>query len=266
MADAAVAGGRWIVALDDEFRAKLRRHETGAMATWQSIGTCLRFAEDHAEWRDFAPFGNLGIIVDGAAADREIADEYLKLAMRRQVPYRRIARAGMSAASLAGFRAVLATELAPPTEAERSLLRTFAENGGVVVAGPSWGNPPKDDPFADLPLGKGRVTVYKDPDPESVARDLRDLLSHKDAGFSAFNVPSVITYASTSGGKRMLVQLLNYSNTPATDITIRITGSYQTARLIAPDAAPSSLTINPANGQIDITIPKLTLWGGVLLE
>jgi hypothetical protein len=194
-----------------------------------------------------------------------MADEYLKLVARRQVPYRLIVRSELSAASLAGFRATLATELDPPSDAERKVLKAFAENGGLVVAGPSWGNPPKDEPFAEVPVGKGRATVYKDPDPESVARDMRDLLSHKEAGFAAFNVPSVITYAS-SGGKRLLVQLLNYANSPATAITLRVSGNFKTARLFTPDAGPLNLSMNAADGQIDVTIPKLSLWGGVLLE
>jgi hypothetical protein len=265
VADAAVAGGRWIVALDDGLRAKLRRQDTAAVATWHSIGACLRFAEDHAEWRSFVPFGNLGIVLDTASKDAEMVDEYLKLVARRQVPYRLIVRSELSAASLAGFRAVLATELVQPSEVERKVLKAFAENGGLVVAGPWWGNPPKDEPFAEVPVGKGRAAVYKDPDPESVARDMRDLLSHKEAGFVAFNVPSLITYAS-SGGKRMLVQLLNYSSAPATAITVRVSGDFKTARLFTPDAEALNLAMNAADGQIDVAIPKLSLWGGVLLE
>jgi hypothetical protein len=265
VADAAVAGGRWIVALDDGLRARLRRQDTAAVATWHSIGACLRFAEDHAEWRSFVPFGNLGIVLDTASKDAEMVDEYLKLVARRQVPYRLIVRSELSAASLAGFRAVLATELVQPSDVERKVLKAFAENGGLVVAGPWWGNPPKDEPFAEVPVGKGRATVYKDPDPESVARDMRDLLSHKEAGFVAFNVPSLITYAS-SGGKRMLVQLLNYSSAPATAITVRVSGDFKTARLFTPDAEPLNLAMNAADGQIDVAIPKLSLWGGVLLE
>jgi len=267
VADSAVAGGRWIVALDDGLRAKLRLGEPAAVAAWRRIGAGLKFAEDHAEWRGFEPYGNLGVIVDTAAADREMADEYLKLVGRRQVPYRPIARSQLSPASLTGFRAVLATELDPPTAGERKLLAAFAENGGLVVAGPSWGNPPKDEPFAEMPLGKGRVTVYKDPNPENVARDMRDLLSHREAGVAAFNVPSVITYASRSGdGKRLLVQLLNYSEFPSTDITIRVIGNFKTARLFTPEGPPASLSMNRAEGQIDVTIPKLVLWGGLLLE
>src|SRR5947208_3650385 len=116
------------------------------------------------------------------------------------------------------------------------------------------------------PIGVVAALVwYRDPDPESIAREMRELLSHRDAGMVAFNVPSVITYASTNG-KRVLVQLLNYSNVPATAITIRVAGNFKTARLIMPDAEPAPLEMSSDDGQTDITIPRLSLWGGVLLD
>jgi hypothetical protein len=267
VADAAVAGGRWIVALDDNLRARLRRREEAALDAWQRINNLLRFAEEHAEWRGFTPYGGLAIVVDPAVADPDMADEYLKLVARRQTPYRLIARSELGAATLAGSRALLATQLAPPTEAERKLLRDFAEKGGLVIAGPTWGAAPQDKPYAELPLGKGRVVVYRDPDPESVARDTRDLLSPEEMGMTAFNVPSVITYASSGdAGRRVLVQLLNYSNSPAEAMTIRVVGGFSSARLYLPDAAPSNLTIRREEGHTDVTIPKLALWGGILLE
>ncbi len=108
--------------LDDKFRAALRARDAAAMAAWQHTADVLRFAEEHAEWRGFAPFGHLALIVDPAAAQADMSEEYLKLVTRRQTPYRPLARPGLTAASLAGFRAVLATELAPPTAAERQIL------------------------------------------------------------------------------------------------------------------------------------------------
>jgi len=158
VADAAVAGGRWIVTLDDDLRVKLRSADAGALATWKRIGACLRFAEEHAEWRRFAPYGRLGIVVD-AAADPGMTDEYLTLIARRQVPYRLIARSQLDEASLLGFHALLATELARPTPREQKLLAAFAEDGGLVVAGPAWGGVPPGKSCIERPVGKGRVVV-----------------------------------------------------------------------------------------------------------
>jgi hypothetical protein len=183
---------------------------------------------------------------------------------RRQVPYRVVGRSKLSIAALAGLRSVLATALDPPTESERKLLRAFAESGGVVVVGPSWGDPPKDKVFEEFPVGKGRVAIYKNDDPETIARDMKEL-SLEELGMIAFNVPSVLTYAS-GDGKRLLIQLLNYSDTPATAITIRVNGIFKTARLLVPDGAPASLAMKTAQGRSDVAIPKLSLWGGVFLE
>jgi hypothetical protein len=268
VADAAVAGGRWIVAIDDDLRARLFRKDAGALATWRSIAAYLKFSEDHSEWRRFASYGNLGIILDTAGKNRDISDEYLNLIARRQVPYRLILRSELSAASLSSFHAVLAVGLAPPTEAERRLLSDFAEQGGLVVAGPSWGDPPNDDAYAEVHLGKGRVAVYKEspPTPESVAKDMPDLLEPEVMGLSVFNVPSTITYAATSG-ERVLIQLLNYAGRPIDRVTIRFNGNFKTARLYTPENPPIDLSVRATeNGRTELMLPKLTAWGAVLLE
>jgi hypothetical protein len=268
VADAAVAGGRWMVSIDDDLRARLFRKDSDALGTWRSIAAYLQFSQDHAEWHRFAPYGNLGIILDLAGKNPDISDEYLNLVTRRHVPYRLILRSELTAASLSSFQAVLAVDLAPPTDAERKLLCDFAERGGLVVAGPSWGDPPKDDPYSELPLGKGRVAVYKEdpPNPESVAKDMLDLLDPEVMGLSVFNVPSAITYATASGG-RVLVQLLNYAGRPIDRVTIRFNGSFKTARLYTPENPPLDLSVRATgNGRTELLIPKLTAWGTVLLE
>ena len=259
VADAAVAGGRWMVALDDDLRVKLFHRNADALGAWRRMGAYLKFAEDHAEWRQFAPFGNLGIVIDNSDLE-----EYLNLIARRQVPYRLIRRNALSAASLASFKAVVA--FATPTEAERKILRDFAEQGGVVVTGPSWGDAPKDDAYAESPLGKGRVVVYKDPDSETVAKDMQDLLAPEVIGLNTFNVPSAITYASTSDN-RVLIQLLNYAGRPIERITLRFNGIFKQARLYTPENAPVDLVATEAqNGRTEVLIPNLAAWGAVLLE
>jgi hypothetical protein len=266
VADAAVAGGRWIVALDDNLRVGLRRGDAGALDTWKEIGKCIRFSEEHAEWRRFAPYGNLGVIIDRTNPG-EMTDEYLKLLMRRQVPYRLIDRSQLGAGALAGFRAVLATELVSPTPAEQSVLALFAEGGGLVVAGPAWGEASQTERSVEKAAGKGRLAVYKEPDPEVMAREMRELLPLRDVGVIPFNVPSVITYVSREvRGGRLLIQLLNYSDSPATDITIRVSGTFRSARMFAPGTGVVELPTTTGDGRTEIQIPKLLLWGGVVLE
>jgi hypothetical protein len=271
VADAALAGGRWIVALDYDLRVRLFQKEAGALATWRNIGSYLKFAEDHAEWRSFVPYGNLAIITDDAGQSTVPSNEYLNLVARRQIPYRVVVRSQLSPALLEGFQAILAADLAPPSAPERKTLEDFAEKGGLVVVGPSWGDPPKDDIYAEVPLGKGRMVVYKDepPEPEIVARDLLDLLESEVVGLTAFNVPSVLTCASVSGSsERALIQLLNYATTPFNSkITLRFNGSYKTARLFTPEKAPLELEVRVLNNsRTEVAVPGLEIWGALLLE
>jgi hypothetical protein len=152
--------------------------------------------------------------------------------------------------------------------AERELLCHFAEKGGLVVGGPSWGDPPKDDPYIETGLGTGRIAIYKEdpPNPESVAKDMLDLLDPKLMGLSVFNVPSAITYATTSG-ERVLVQLLNYAGRPIERVTIRFNGNFKTARLYTPENPPLDLSVRATeNGRTELLMPALTAWGAVLLE
>ncbi len=269
VADAAAAGGRWVVTLADDLRAKLFLKDPEALASWRDIAAYLRFAEEHADWRNWAPYGNVGIILDTAGKYPDVSDEYLNLVARRQVPYRVIERSQLNPAALEAFHAVLAADLAPPTEAERKMLSAFAENGGVVVAGASWGNGPKNDPFAELRQGKGRVVIYKDdpPEPDAVARGLTEFLEPEVIGLTTFNVPSVLTYASTSD-RRVLVQLVNYADRPFdARITLRVNGSFKNARQYRPEGPPADLAMQPAeNGRTQVAIPKLGMWGAVLFE
>ena len=269
IADAAAAGGRWIVALDDGLRAKLLHQDAEARAVWRSIGSFLDFYEKHSEWRGSAPFGNLGIVLDTTGPNLAMSEEYLNLVARRQIPYRVIDRSKIDANSLAGLRAVLAFDLAPPTEAERKTLRAFAEEGGLVLAGPSWGAPPKDQSYAVVAVEKGELAVYKDasPDPESVSRDLNDLLVTEELGVSLFNAPSVLSYVSLSdSGKHMLIQLVNYADLPARPITIWVTDKFTTARLYTPESAPADLAVRRTPSRTEISIPKLFVCGALLLE
>jgi hypothetical protein len=267
VADAAAAGGRWIVSLDDALRAKLRTRDASALQEWRRISSYMKFAESHAEWRALASYGNVGIVLDPASTQQHLADEYLNLMARRQVPYQLVSRFGLNTAAVTKLRALVATELDPPSAPERKLVQDFAENGGLVVVGPSWGGAPKTEPFAEILAGKGRVVVYKDPDPEAVARDLKELLSDDDLGVVPFNVPSVITVSSGGGpGQPLLVHLLNYFDHPVEAITLRVAGKFRSARLEAPEGAAVDLPLRYDDGRTEVTIPKLLLWGTLSMQ
>jgi hypothetical protein len=269
IADAAAASGRWIVTLDDDLRAGLLRREAGAMAAWRGIGADLAFFEGRPEWRSFAPFGNVGIVLDSQAPALANSEEYLNLVARRRIPYRVIDRAQLGPSSLTGLRAVLAFDLAPATAPERNVLRAFAAQGGLVLTGPSWGGAPKDQTYTIVAEGEGEIAVYRDdpPDPQTVARDLNDLVNTPELGVSVFKSPAVLSQVSASGGGAgMLIQLVNYATEASESTTVWITGDYSSARLYTPGGGTVELPLKRGGGRTEINVPSIVSFGAVWLR
>ena len=266
VADAFAGGGRWIVSLDDALRSKLRARDPSAVEIWRKVSNYLKFAEAHAAWLALTTFGNVGIVVD-ASTEPDLSNEYLNLTTRRQVPYQLVKRSELNTAALAKFRALLAVELDPPSDPERKILHEFAESGGYLLVGPSWGDPPETERSAEIPTGRGTVVVYKDPDPETIAHDLKEVLSDDDLGVVPFNVPSIITSVSGgTSGQPLVIQLLNYFDHPVEAITLRVSGKFHAARVETPESAVLELPLRESEGKTEITIPKLSLWAAVSIE
>ena len=82
-----------------------------------------------------------------------------------------------------------------------------------------------------------------------------------------FNAPSVLSYVSVSDtGKRMLIQLVNYAGAPAEALTIWVSGKFGTARLYTPESAPADLAVRQSSSRTEVTVPKLPVFGALLLE
>ena len=271
IADAAVGGGRWVVALSDELHHGLRQKQPEATAAWRRIAAYLKFQQEHADWYEYAPFAVYGFIQDSSGKDRAISGENLNLACRQRIPLRVIERAQLSAAALEGLRAVHGIDLIQPTEQERKILSAFVENGGLAVAGPSWKQMeiPKNQDFAVLPAGRGRVAVYRDewPEPGSLAKDLVDLLGRDNLGVRFFRAASVLSHISIDKtGNRMLVQLLNYASYSADSVLVRVVGDFRTARFYTPESAPEEVALEKSDGRLEVNIPRLPVYGVLLLE
>lgn len=241
IADAAVAGGHWVLAPDDALLAGLSRGQPEALAAWRRIGAALKFYEQHAAWRAFSPVAALGIIQDRAGPHTDVMDENLNLINRRRIPYRVIERRALTPAALEGLPALLATALTAPTEQERRLLAAFVKKGGLLVDGSS--------------------------DPETLSKDLPDLLGKENLPVRLFHVDPVLAQVTAGpAGTPLLVQLVNYATEPAEQITVRVAGAYRRARLFRPDAPPADLPIHQAGQKIEVPVDKIAVSAALLLE
>jgi len=268
VADAAAAGGRWVVALDDEFRAGLRRGDAASKQAWHKLSSALRYQQEHALWRDYRFIGPLVILQDPASKHADLFGEYLNLIARRQCPYTILQRGELAAERLRGSKGVLAVDLKELRAAERKTLEDFAAQGGTLISGPAAAaGAAKGEGYATRQSGKGEIVAYPDdpPDPEAVSKDMRDLLGG-DA-IKVFNGPSVLTcLSSDDADKRVLVQMVAYSSAPSDRVTLRIKGEFRKARLFTPGEPPADLPAEQDSGTTEIVLQKVALWMTLLLE
>jgi hypothetical protein len=271
IADAATGGGQWIVALSDELRHGLRLKQAEAMTTWRRMTAYLKFQQEHSDWQEFTPLADYGFIQDSAAKDRTSSASNLILAARQRIPMRMIERSQLSPQFLEGLQAVHGIDVIQPTDQERKILSAFAEEGGLVMVGPSWGQVElaEEQEYTVLRTGKGRVVVYRKERPEvtSLSKDLVDLPGRESFSVRFFRATSVLGYTSQDkASNRMLVQLVNYATYPADSVLVRVTGAFRSAHFYTPESAPSELALVRFDRHVEVKIPRLSVYGGLLLE
>lgn len=265
IADAAAAGGRWVVAPDDTLLLGLAAGTPQAKACWLRIVAALRFFEDHADWERFLPNGPLGIV----QADNPSASENLNLITRRRIPYRLLDRSALAGPGIAGLQAVLAVGVAL-TKSEKTALRKFAGEGGLAIVGPAWGEAvPRDKDFEERPAGKGRIVVYREgePDSESLSKDVLYLIGKENLGIRLFHAPSVLPALSASvGGRQLLIGIVNYATEPAEAIVLRLAGQYQSAQFYGLEGPPVALNLEQSERGTQVTVPTVPVYAAVVLE
>lgn len=270
IADAAVGGGRWALALNDDLRHGLRTKQPEAMTTWRQIAAFLKFQQEHAEWYGYPPQAVYGFVQDSSAKQRDVSGENLNLAVRRGIPLRMIERPQLNATALEGLRALQAIDVVQPTLVERKLLTEFAQGGGLLVVGPSWQQVeiPENQDYAVMPAGRGQVVIYREnADPGELAKTLVDLLGRDNLGVRLFRASSVLSHIAVGkAGKEVVVQLLNYASYPAESVLVRVDGDFRRVRLYTPERTPEELVLEKVGGRVEVTVARLPVYGVLVFE
>ena len=276
LADAAEHGGRWIIQLDDRLAAGIVSEDAASLAAWRRIGAAARFFADW-KWHGLQPLAWIGVVSDFAGDNEFLSHEVLNLLARANQPYRAIPLEQASPESLAGLKAVLYVNRQSLSAALRDALNGFAEHGGLVVAGKDWGAAAgKVERGDDHPqyqvrrVGKGRVAVALHPadDPYLLVQDAVVLLSHRHDLVRFWNGGAVRACLSASPNRRSaLLQLVFYANARGGDSTVRIAGTYRTARLYAPDAPGSrDVPLIAERDAVELHLPAVGPYCAVQLD
>jgi hypothetical protein len=235
VADAALGGGRWIVALDADMNRRLLAGDARVMSEWRRICELLRFFEDHADWRRMRPYGRLAVaqsFEDGGFVSGGVLD----MIAVQHVPVR--------------------PAQAKPSEGVRILV-----DGKVAATAPEGWQFPM--------MGAEEFVLRKEdlPKLDPIWKAVREVVEGKNLGVRVFNAPSLLTSPLVSGdGSKLALLLVNYTGYPAEAITLHVAGKWNKAALLTPNQPPKDLEIYPVRDGVGLEIERIGVAAAVELE
>ncbi len=274
VADVAAAGGRWIVSLDRALAEALGRGERSATGVWGEIAATLTFFERHRIWRDWTPMGPLAVISDFAGDNEFLATEVLNLAARRNLLYRVVEKTRAPEFDLAGVRAALYVDNAPPSAPLIEKLVAFTRSGGIFIApapvAAKFPGAPAASPVDGYDVrafGKGRVAAPKKEwdDPFLLAADAHILMSRRHDPVQVFNAGSLIVNCAERGPEAV-IQLVNFAGREAGhEVSVAVRRSCAGARFHTLAGVPAPLKPAPARRGVEFQLPPFPLYAALEL-
>jgi len=260
IADAAISGARWVLALDDDFAARLNNRQAAAMRDWRRVTNLVRYFEGHPEWRRMREWGKVAVLQDPMQGGL-LSGGVLDMLAAKHLPARPIPRRLLNAEAMRGVTVTLDLDSGGLASSQQEVLRDFMNAGGTLLTSPPiW----KDAG----PMGE-RFTLntaeFKRLD--SLWNELNSKLARRNFGVSLFNVASMISNVLVStDGKTILVHLVNYSDYPVEEISVMFPADYRAATLITPEGAAQTLDISRSAGGSGVTIGKMSVCATIKLE
>jgi hypothetical protein len=260
VADAAMSGARWVLALDADFAARLGRRDADALASWHRISVELRYFESHPEWRAMHESGKLALVQDPAKGGL-VSGGILDMIAVKHTPVRPVPRQRLAAGSLDGVTMAVNVDADSLTPEQKEILRKFTSSGGALLTGPpNW----KDSTPAGerITLDKTELDRLND-----IWRDVNSMIGRRNLGVRLFNVSSMLSNALASAdGKTEIVHLVNYSDFPVENVAVYFLGAYRRATLVTPEGIEKPLEIYPAEEGSGVNIDKVEVCATIRLE
>lgn len=229
IADAAILGARWVVALDADFSSRLLARDPSAVRDWNRICAYLKFYEDHKQFRALPPYAKMAVVQD-ASSGALLSGSVLDMIAVKHTPVRPVPGSRLTVQSL--DKASMAVNVDPDglTAEQKEALKAFTRSGGTVLNGPpGWKMPA---------TSKNGLTVDKD-DVEKldqIWKEMNTMMGRKNLGVRLFNVSSMLSYLQASrDGKTAVLHLVNYSGYPVESVTAHVLGSFKKAYLETPE-------------------------------
>ena len=134
IADAAIAGARWVLSLDEDFAGRLNRRQPAAMRDWRRIGEMVRYFEAHPEWRRMSEYGKV-VVVQSPLKSGLLSGGVLDMMASNHMPARPVAPESLTAEAIRDAAIVVNLDPGSLTAAQKKELHDFAASGRQAYDG-----------------------------------------------------------------------------------------------------------------------------------
>jgi hypothetical protein len=261
IADAEMAGARWILALDDDFSTRLEHGDAAALKSWRGMTQVLQFFESHPEWRALRSYGKLAVVQDHD--DALLSGGILDMIAAKHTPMRAIPGQRLTPDALEGASMAVDVDASALTPKQREMLKNFARGGGTVLtAPPGWKGQSALQPD-QITLDKAELDRLND-----IWHDVQTMTGRKNLGARLFNVSSMLSNVlSTDDGKQVVVELVNYSAYPVENVEVQVLGTFKHAKLITPEGVQKDLEVYVTDeGGTGVDIERVSACATVRLD
>ncbi len=260
VADAAMAGARWIIALDDDLQKRLLQGDPSALVAWHKIAGYVRYFGAIPKWRDYHPYSEFAL-VQGPTSGGLLSSGLLDMLSVLHTAVRAVPTATMNSGSLHQARVVLNVDADSLQAQQKQDLEAFQASGGTVINPPPGWRFPKTAPDQTVPSRQQMNQM------QPVWEATYTATARKNFGVRTFNTSGVLfNLLATADGKSLLVHLLNYQDLPADDVTVFLLGSWKRARLYSPDAPVQEMPVYSVKDGTGVDLKKIPVLATLRLD
>ena len=174
----------------------------------------------------------------------------------RPVPLPRLAEGSLKGASMA---VNVDPESISPVQKEA--LRGFTRGGGTLLnAPPGWKFPPPDK--ERITLDKNELDQIND-----IWKNINGMIGYTNLGARLFNVGGMLSsLLGDADGRRVVLQLTNYTSYPVEAVTVKMLGKYTRATLYAPGEPPRALETYATDDGTGVDLDRVSVSAAIVLE
>jgi hypothetical protein len=259
IADAAMSGARWVVALDGGFAELLLKKDAAAVDGWKKINQVLSFYERNKELWALPDYSGL-VVVQDARSGALVSGGVLDMIASRHTPVSVVPTQQLGSAGPPSAQMLLNIDPESLTPEQRETVRGVARRGATVLNGPpGW--------KMDLPTGE-QITFPQEEIKklDEIWREINGVIGRRNFAVRIFGAPSMLSSLKAPGaGARFALHLVNYSGYPVENISIHFAGKIAKAALLTPEGERKADLYNVEEGT-GADIDKIQELGILILE